>query len=795
MQLFKKRIFIFAFILIFIPHTLISSGVRCTAEYLRQLRNSNWSEIVCTERSNNKTGKTVYHYSLKKCRTQDGTDHCVHEKSFANADSPIEEVLVTNTYSQWTDGHYSTITSNDYFVRPNHKVNTGLSFKVEKNNNGTIETTHFELNPGIETREIIEAFPVLQSQVSSHIDFTHNIRETSRAMNNAYNNQVQNQESYLSEIRTATQSMSEHREEQRQQSIDGFAQISAELNMSPLTEEQIEAKKQSNLITQDPLQVKNYDFSLDAQIELQKSFEEKLAERALYELAKLAEKLFYQQAPSADNNAVLAKAFNQEGILKVNKVDNSMNASFIQDFKFKTNRKSPYGQVVRRTANKYQNIWGTTNGLQTLTSSEKQVYHAGVITLKQADTYLANSNAKQGLPLLNISNLLADGVSGFTEGMISNFNEQIQAVPYLAKTVSKLTSDIVEDPSLLGAYAYSIAMSAPDMADGFIAYASNFWDIVQNGSSYERGKLLGELTTDFLIGAATAGVGKTVVVAAKGIRTVSKGKKLNAIIKPGLRGLDYRNISKKSAVPLLNELEKDFFKGVKSINQHSPQDAIDLISSRRNLIKQENFHAVDYLERFISNQPRYIGDKIPGNQVANDYLKLQNNFKEVSLTSENIEVWRAVPKEVRINGKDVTLSESDVFKWHPGLKNNDYRYTLGGKYGQDGLYSSGGQKVGAWETVIKESRIDDNNIDQFWLSSKKMNSNMVLDLTDANTLKALNINKQKLLIDSQIDYSYHLTQMIGDLAEKNGIEVIKAPSFKNPNGVNYIILKKGLLND
>lgn len=75
--------------------------------------------------------------------------------------------------------------------------------------------------------------------------------------------------------------------------------------------------------------------------------------------------------------------------------------------------------------------------------------------------------------------------------------------------------------------------------------------------------------------------------------------------------------------------------------------------------------------------------------------------------------------------------------------------------------------------------------------STKINSNRVLDLTDPQVVQKLGFSnklKKSLLLRGDSKNSYRYSQILGDLAEEKGFDVIKVGSAIDKNGTNIVLL-------
>ncbi|WMJ75637.1 RES domain-containing protein [Cytophagaceae bacterium ABcell3] len=169
---------------------------------------------------------------------------------------------------------------------------------------------------------------------------------------------------------------------------------------------------------------------------------------------------------------------------------------------------------------------------------------------------------------------------------------------------------------------------------------------------------------------------------------------------------------------------------------------------------------------YVSQDPIGLagGDRFYG------YVKDCNAWVDVLGLSE------CKPKGKKINRTVYRFERPDristTWTTHPGNVSARHRYT---KPGVGGVYGANSKKtalaeVNHWEAG--EGKI---------LTSKKVELNNVLDLTDAKVRNSLGINLKEITGND-----YTSTQKIGDWAIKNGYDGILAPSARNATGTNLI---------
>ncbi len=202
-------------------------------------------------------------------------------------------------------------------------------------------------------------------------------------------------------------------------------------------------------------------------------------------------------------------------------------------------------------------------------------------------------------------------------------------------------------------------------------------------------------------------------------------------------------------------------------------------------------------EEFLASQMRFsrdiIGEQFSRADMARmgkTYSNYYKNMDEVKPVQFSGKVWRGLEKTgVDRSGRSFVNQSSDVFKFHPGIKHSNRRYSAPGN---SSIYGSLSRATAKKEVRINYLRsagklIDGQNLDKwFHFDSKMVKMDKVLDLTNPNVLKQISKNSDSPLTKgliigdiSRFPKAYEPTHIIGDVAKRKGFQAIKAPSAQD----------------
>lgn len=168
-------------------------------------------------------------------------------------------------------------------------------------------------------------------------------------------------------------------------------------------------------------------------------------------------------------------------------------------------------------------------------------------------------------------------------------------------------------------------------------------------------------------------------------------------------------------------------------------------------------------------------------EILSDYHKFGKNMEQIKGVEFKGRAWRTVTEKYGNEATGIGYNtEATVFMEHAGNVNSSHRYTMPG---EGGVYSSIGKDVDAWQTAFEEvgAKADLPQI----LHHKDYELENVLDLTDTNNIKKLDVE-----VDDLAAESYLRTQTIGSVAREKGFQGIIFDSSKLKNGKNLVVFNK-----
>lgn len=159
-------------------------------------------------------------------------------------------------------------------------------------------------------------------------------------------------------------------------------------------------------------------------------------------------------------------------------------------------------------------------------------------------------------------------------------------------------------------------------------------------------------------------------------------------------------------------------------------------------------------------------------------LGIKGAVKKPSVTKGNVKEQK-LPQGITYEGTIYRYEKPEyvatTWEHHTGNVNANHRYTASG---QGGTYGGTSE-----ETALKE--IQYYGADAGRVSVQKdVKLNNTLDLTNPNVREQLGVSYKDIISDD-----YTKTQQIGAWAKENGFDSILAPSARNINGSNIVILK------
>ncbi|MES2768830.1 MAG: hypothetical protein V4596_06750 [Bdellovibrionota bacterium] len=215
------------------------------------------------------------------------------------------------------------------------------------------------------------------------------------------------------------------------------------------------------------------------------------------------------------------KGFNSEGIFIPESIDSSVPKSPLVDFKSNHALTSQQGQIVRRMVNQYQASWGENSFFLRRSYSETSQYLLGASYVRLADEKF-NSNPMQALAYLHMAKSILDFSEGVITGAKDNIKNIIKMAPELANALKDYSNAVVNDPTHLVSSIYDLAMATPRLAAALTDHLKSQMEILEKGSAYERGEVVGEYILDVL--GAFSSLGSSTIVSGVRVGTVTVAK-------------------------------------------------------------------------------------------------------------------------------------------------------------------------------------------------------------------------------------------------------------------------------
>lgn len=452
--------------------------------------------------------------------------------------------------------------------------------------------------------------------------------------------------------------------------------------------------------------------------------------------------------------------------------------------------------------------------------SRMNIYYSNKFLNKENPS---KEDIKIGHSLLDDAKSVGDFARGIGHGAKNTIVETVKGIPVLVK---KTYSAITNYEQTIDQVNRLIEQFDGDkFASAVEDFFEHKWDKFVEGNAYQKGEMVGALTTEISsmlipgtgaikltakaakyskLVATVAGrtkVGRGLISIAKKVGNVS-GEVLSSYIKTSRRIL-HTDIG---AVGYLDDFA-----------QHTPLEQFINTGGFLKDSAKLSKNADEYILRQSVGVESIFGKghiltKKDLTRISQKYTQIEASFeKGISMTEFEGEVYRAVAERymgidqiIPANGLSGAEEIKKVFEWHKGVKVANGRYGLGGRQGQEVLYTAVGPEKKAFETIMEEFKDSVNEqtgrliVDEpLRLASKEIKVKRVLDLTSPDIINQLGIELEAIAIKykDRPFRAYEVTQQIGHLAQKYGFEAIMAPSAENfsGGGVNLIILSKEVL--
>ena len=561
-------------------------------------------------------------------------------------------------------------------------------------------------------------------------------------------------------------------------------------NMGTAGLEKIKTLKEFQESQKNPFIVKEYEMSEESRKKAVTDFIDAIGEGKIRKAVAIAEVLLNQKDPSSQalNEAALAE-YAPNGIINIETSIRNQLPGPLDSFKPKTKIATVSGQLVRRIANQAQSAWVETNNFKYSSDSRKALFVASLGVLAQADEDLGYNNTQAGFAALDLARSLLDCANGFVHGLGTGLVDTVKALPNLAKLTTEAIEYSVQNPKKSIENAYDLILTTPKLGRLVLIYTvgKGFDFIIAN--SQKRGEMLGDITSNVLLGYLTG-------EAASIVRSAAKGVKAEEVLTKSMQGLKSLIASDDLAAALnrntpklllqAGQFSKERMQGFRTLLKTSPQsteNALRLMGVGENQLLSQS-QAGEFLGKVIAANTPGLSQIGFVEKLLLKYNEIENALVKMPKTTINEEVWRGISKTAVIDSKTVQMSLDDVFKLHRSNKLSDHRFSIGGPEGEMALYTTRGEKQVAISTIKKETKKSEVDL---IISSQQVQSNKVLDLTNKSKLQELGLLEY---INEATRNPLHLEgQIIGNIARKNGFEVIIVPSYYNNGGINVILLK------
>lgn len=170
---------------------------------------------------------------------------------------------------------------------------------------------------------------------------------------------------------------------------------------------------------------------------------------------------------------------------------------------------SKLGKILKSQDKDYQNYWKKTAGLKQLSKNKKILFYSGLSSLRQADNYLADGNADLTLKMSKMAGIYMDVLNGSLEGVAASFAEIGEGIDEV-KNLGVSIIENINNPAKLKDMFTDYVKSLPDLKEQIEAEVLKNYEILKNGSAYERSKLISKITTDAVVDYVSGGLGRAV---------------------------------------------------------------------------------------------------------------------------------------------------------------------------------------------------------------------------------------------------------------------------------------------
>lgn len=784
--------------------SLVSSSIEGPSEEdVKRILNGKPGEVNWTEHRNS-NGVVEYSMEVKDCSTGQCAvvvnKHWRQSKGYVYIDG---HYFLAETLDS-IDGTGYPVQYNKSVVDPNpsqinpKRVNFSAAVAEPANNSldfdlATLKSLSLNYNSSF-GETLKQVLPSVFVGLKNGIDDLNQALATSKKLHDAYMNSLNQTKRFI-----------EFNEQQTQQTRDDavlnsgmssvvLGQLQGLLNHEALGTagiEKIKALNEFRMSQKNPYIYKQYEITEEGRKKAAQEFTDAIGNGEIRKAVVIAEMLINQKDSklSAEAQDLLSK-YVKSGIINVTNITSFGKVAPLDGFSPKTIINTPSGELVRRVANQAQIDWVETNEFKYSSESKKSLYVAALGMLVQADEFLSQEENQKGFSALDIAKTLLDGSRGFVHGLTNGLVETVKALPELAHMATQILEYSVRNPEMAIDQAYALMMSTPKIVRVMMVYAVATTSEFITADTNHRGEMLGHLASDVLAGYLTGEASALVSGAARGIRYSEIMGASAKALQGFIAGSEASGAILKSAMTMAqntSQLTVNRAKGLLNVIKSSPGSAINVL---RVLGVGEVESALtstsgvgQFLGKVLATNAKELGQKNFVENLVTKYQKFERGFAKMQKATVDEEVWRGISKTIGVDGKTVKLTEADIFKLHSGNQFSDHRFSIGGPEGEMALYTTRGEKKLAIEIIEAETGKDSSDL---IIGSQRFRSEKVLDLTNPEVLSQYGLSE---MVQTAIDSNQHLDgQMIGNIARRNGFEMILAPSHKGMAN-NLIILK------
>lgn len=528
----------------------------------------------------------------------------------------------------------------------------------------------------------------------------------------------------------------------------------------------------------------------------EKDFTGALTNGSFFDAAMAAQALSGAKGLSEGAARRLAAVTGQSGVMDFSKADMRVPASPLSSSAFLAYAGTADGRAVRFVANEYAAAWADYSGMSTLDAQDKFRMVAGLALLQGAANSGRNGDWRYRDAQLCLAHGLLDTVRGFGSGLAEGIVDTLKLIPEAAKMLSGAAQLLTASPEVQLRAVGRALKAIPEIPGAIRLSLAALYGEWQRGSTEERARLVGRLTTQVLIAYATG----EVVPYLGGLAGASVQRTAAA------RGVLAQSLSTLDTAAIAEAMEIGAFEGgeqaavkLTGLMRENPDAALELARIHQTVIQSGG--DVSSFGTFVQNWDvldahaiRFAGDEIVSRGAVLDakemrswatrYQDLRTKANTLVATAEEKTVIRAVPRYVEENGARIQLSPDDAFRASPNVQKSVGRFKQKDEFVWSTVVVDAQRgKPSAWQTAIAEYG-EGRATEDFWIVEKTVSPNKVLVL-DEPSLGKLNLSVGDITKRGTPD-AYLDTHALARIARERGFEAIEAPSAAEPGG-NWIL--------